>query len=208
MRVFPSRGMNVPMEVSMGAARKKRDLMTVDEFLAWPGDGRRYDLVDGELRAHSAPSDEHGTILMTTGHLVTTHLRANRPDCRVVAGSGVRPKFRAKWNLRIPDLTVTCQPNVKGNAGIPSPSIIIEILSPSNAPDTWDNVRNYMTVPSVQEILVVHSTRVFAELLVRQPDGTWPSDAIGMVGSATLRLESIGFEAYVAELFYGTYLVG
>lgn len=40
---------------TMGAARKLPDLMTVEEFLDWPGDrdGNKYDLVDGVPRTHA-----------------------------------------------------------------------------------------------------------------------------------------------------------
>ena len=46
------------------AARKLPPLMTVAEFLEWPGDGTgtRYELVDGVLRAMAPASDNHGTI--------------------------------------------------------------------------------------------------------------------------------------------------
>ena len=46
------------------SAAKLQALMTVDEFLTWPGDGigTIYELVDGVLRAQDAASDAHGTI--------------------------------------------------------------------------------------------------------------------------------------------------
>lgn len=157
----------------MGAARKPPGIMTVEACLGWPGDreGTKYDLVDGVPRAHASPSDEHGTLQSRVSGLLMNHLDKVRPECRVVVGSGIVPKFRAKWNFRQPDITATCKPNINGNKSIPDPTVVIEILSPSNASDTWDNVRNYMTVPSVREIAINHSTRVFAELLVRNADG-------------------------------------
>ena len=46
------------------SAVKLPSLMTVDEFLAWPGDGSglRYELVDGVLRAQDSASDTHSSI--------------------------------------------------------------------------------------------------------------------------------------------------
>jgi Uma2 family endonuclease len=198
----------------MGAAKKKLpevvpEPMTVEEFLAWPGGGlgTRYDLVDGYPRAHAAPSDEHGTIQLRVGGMIMNHLDKTRPECRVVVGSGVRPKFRAQWNFRQPDVSVTCKPNVKGAHEIPDPSVIVEVLSPSNRRETWDNIRNFMTLPSVLEIAIVHSTRVYAELLVRNEDGTWPADPVGFKADATLRLHSIDFESPVTAFYRGTYLI-
>lgn len=123
-------------------------------------------------------------------------------------GSGIVPKFRAKWNFRRPDVTVTCKPNVKGHKPIPDPTVVIEVLSPSNAADIWDNVRNYMTVPSVREIAIIHSTRVFAELLVRDADGAWPNDPVALKGRDTLLFDSLAFEMKVAAAYLGTYLAG
>ena len=52
----------------------------------------------------------------------------------------------------------------------------IEILSPSNEAETWAAVWAYTTIPSVQDILVVRSLEIGAELLRRLPDGNWPAD--------------------------------
>ncbi len=197
----------------MGAAKKRLDVvpepMTVEEFLDWPGDvnGTKYDLVDGFPRAHAAPSDEHGTIQSRVATLITLHLDKTRPECRVVVGSGVRPLFRAKWNFRQPDISVTCKPNVKGARYIPEPSVIVEVLSPSNRAETWDNIRNFMTLPSVREIAIIHSTRVFAELLVRSDAGEWPTDPAPLMADDILRLHSLDFEAPVTAFYRGTYLV-
>ena len=48
----------------MNVAFKLPPPMTVDEFIAWPGDGTatKYELVDGALRAQDPASDTHGTI--------------------------------------------------------------------------------------------------------------------------------------------------
>jgi Uma2 family endonuclease len=43
------------------------------------------------------------------------------------------------------------------------PIVVIEILSPSNANDTWGNVVLYTTIPSVREILVC-TRRMFAPI--------------------------------------------
>ena len=52
--------------------RRTSEPMTVADFLDWPGDGsgRKYQLVDGELRAMSPGSATHGTIQMTLGRLI------------------------------------------------------------------------------------------------------------------------------------------
>ena len=59
---------------------------------------------------------------------------------------------------------------------VPDPVLLIEILSPSNEAQTRANIWAYTTIPSVREILAVHSTRIEAELLRRNPDGSWPEE--------------------------------
>jgi Uma2 family endonuclease len=98
------------------AAVKLPTLMTVEEFVEWPGDGtgRWYDLVDGELRARDAPSETHGSMHARVAYLLTAHLDKRLPSCRVVIGGGVKPRLRAMWNYRIPDLAVTCGRSERG----------------------------------------------------------------------------------------------
>ena len=172
-----------------------------------PGDGlgTRYELVDGVLRAMAPGSDAHNTIVSNLTGMIWQHLRKARPGCRVVAAPGVQPRVRAEWNFRIPDLGVTCAPNRPGEIFTPDPVLPIEVLSPSNASETYESVRAYATLPSVQEILVIHSTRLEAELLKRDGAGNWPANAT-VVTSGNFSLDSIGAELAIAEIYAGTHL--
>jgi Uma2 family endonuclease len=192
----------------MGALPKLPPLMDVADFIDWPGDGigTRFELIDGVLRAMAPGSDAHNTIVMTLGRLIGNHLAKTRPGCRVVAAPGVQPRVRAEWNFRIPDLGVTCAPNRPGEIFTPDPILLIEVLSPSNASETYESVRAYATLPSVQEILVVHSTRIEAELLRRDPAGDWPANATILTTGSKLNLESIGTSLSIADIYAGTHL--
>jgi Uma2 family endonuclease len=183
-------------------------LMTVADFIEWTGDGTgtRYELVDGVLRAMAPPSDTHGLIQTNLAFAITLHLRATRPGCRINTTPGVQPRLRAEWNFRIPDLGVTCAPNVPGAVMTPDPILLIEILSPGNAADTWDNIPHYASLPSVAEILIVHSTRVRAELLRRDAHGDWPENPTVIDGKGVVRLDSIGLDLPLAEAYASTHL--
>ena len=179
--------------------------MTVDEFLVWDsGDrsGRLWQLVDGEPVAMAPPSQNHGALQGEIGGLIRDHLRANRPDCRMIANPGIVPHLRATLNARIPDIGVTCGPRSDAHM-VPNPVLLIEILSPSNEAETWRNVWSYTTIPSVTEILVVRSTRIDAELLRRQPDGNWPKETAVYRATDRMTLESIGLTVAL-DAFYAT----
>lgn len=190
------------------SAAKLQPLMTVDEYLAWPGDGTatRHELVDGVLRAQDPASDVHGTIQSNLVGLIWNHLLAHRPNCRVVTTPGIKPLLRAQWNYRIPELGVTCTPNRADVHNTPDPVLLIEILSPSNSADTWSNIPLYATLPSVTEILIVDSTKVAAELLRRGGDGHWPQDPEPIATGGTIHLTGIGLELPLAEAYSGTHL--
>ena len=185
-------------------------MMTVAEFLEWPGDGTatRYELVDGELRPMAPAADSHNTIVANLAALIWNRLKQTGLPCRVVATPGIEPHVRADWNFRIPDLGVTCMPNRAGTIMTPDPILLIELLSPSNKSDTYENVRAYTTIPSVREIVVVHSTQIRAELLVRDEHGHWPADATEIGVKSVLKLISINATLPLAEVYAGTYLAG
>lgn len=182
--------------------------MTVAEFLAWPGDGTdtRYELVNGELRAQDAPSDAHGTIQSRLNTILTNHIDRHRPGCRVVANPGIQPRLRADWNHRIPELGVTCSPNRADHRMMPEPLLLVEILSPTNVSDTWSNIALYATLPSVQEILIIDSTEVAAQVLRRDEEGNWPQAPETVGPGGIIRLHSVDLNLPLADVYRDTHL--
>ena len=183
-------------------------LLTVADFVEWPGDGTdtRYELIDGVLRAMSPGSDAHNMIVTNLASLIWLHLRQTRTELRVVAMPGIQPNVSADWNFRIPDIGITGSPNRQGDIMMPDPILLIEVLSPGNKQETLENVRAYATLPSVQEILVVQSTKIGAELLRRDASGNWPPNPSPVAAGETLNLTSIGAKLSLHEIYAGTHL--
>jgi Uma2 family endonuclease len=190
----------------MSALIKDR-LMTADEFWEW--DDGSYELVDGVPRLMSPHSDKHGTMQGNVIRVVGNHIVDNDLPCRVVPEGGVRPRLRAKYNHRKPDITLTCTPNDADNVYIPEPILIIEILS-SNEGETRDNIRRFSEMESLREIVLFHQDEPLAEVWRRSEEG-WPgiaefihgelvmSEPITVTGS--VRLESIGLDLPFSEVF-------
>ncbi len=175
--------------------------MTVDEFLDWDsGDGRMWQLVDGRPEAMAPARIPHGVLQAELALLIGSHLRAIGSPCCVIITPGVIPATMAAINMRIPDLAVSCSPVEAGQPVARDPVLIVEILSPSNRAETWANVRRFTTIPSVQEVLVLHSEEVAADLLRRGADGSWPGEPERVAGGE-LRLDGIGFAVSTAELY-------
>jgi Uma2 family endonuclease len=148
------------------------------EFLSWdPRDptGSRWQLIDGEPVAMAPGNVTHGALQSEISRLLGNHLLKQRSACRVLTEPGIVPRVRANRNYRVPDLGVTRAPPTLDQM-MPEPLLLIEILSPSNETETWANIWAYTTIPTIAEILAVHSTRIEAELLRRGADGSWPKE--------------------------------
>jgi Uma2 family endonuclease len=193
----------------MAAFRKHAPArMTVSEFFSWDaGDssGLPWQLVDGEPVAMAPGSETHAALQGEIGRQIANHLIEQGSPCRLLSQPGIVPRVRANSNFRIPDLGVTCAPPSQGLM-VAEPVLLIEILSPSNEAQTRANIWAYTTIPSVREILAVHSTRIEAELLRRSSDGSWPEEPDIVTGLGTLNLLSIGFATALAAFYRTTAL--
>ena len=190
----------------MVAALKLPDPMTVEAFLDWnTPKGELWQLIDGTPCAMAPPSPLHGLIQSEASGLIRDHLRAKQSPCVVLTTPGVIPRLQSDTNMRIPDLGVTCTPARPGDTAMRDPVLLIEVLSPSNHAETWMNVWSYTTIPSVREILVLRTASVGADLLRRQPDGSWPERQITFE-TGDLTLESIGYIGPVAAFYRTTWL--
>ena len=190
----------------MNALAKVPVRLTMAEFLAWePGDGRKWELVDGEPRAMAPAQAIHSLLQAELARLIGNHLLEQGGPCRAATEAAIVPRVQANHNLRVPDLVVTCTPGDGDDGLISAPVLIAEILSPSNQAQTWSNVWAYTSIPSVQEILVLHSVGIGAEVLCRGPDGAWPADT-SKVKAGDLVLESIRFRAPLADVYRTTRL--
>jgi Uma2 family endonuclease len=187
------------------SAATKLPVMTAAEFLNWdaPDGSDRWELVEGIPRAMSPSSPRHGAIHAQAVRVLAEHLERQRPGCRVLIEAGVQPRGRSAFNVRVPDLSVTCEQLDKDARLLREPLVLIEVLSPSNANDTWANVTSYETIPSVAAVLVLHGDAVRGHLLVREAGGQWPADPVALGPDGLVVLDCIGFEAPIAA-FYRT----
>lgn len=191
----------------MSGALKIPPVMTVTEFLAWDAPpGAHWQLVEGVPTAMAPASRTHGIIQGELGRLIGNHLLSRGSPCQVISAPGMIPRIRSQDNFRIPDLGVSCTPYREEEYDVANPVLVIEILSPSNRSETWLNVWAFATIPSVQEILVIDSTSIAADVLRRDAEGNWPPRA-ERVTEGTVRLTSIDWETPIDAIYRGTRLL-
>jgi Uma2 family endonuclease len=191
------------------AALKHSPTMTADAFMDWVDTGPpgKKVLIDGAIVAIVPTSPTHGTIQANIAHLLRAHLLARNSPCRVATEAAVQPRIRNKTNVRIPDLIVTCGPvPLKTQKFHPDPLLIIEVLSPGNSDDTAGSILACATIPSVTEMLVVDSSRMFAEIWRRDATGAWPKDPDPIAPGDAFELTSIDMTFNLTDAYVGTYL--
>ena len=175
--------------------------MTVDEFLHWEdGTDTRYELVNGAVVAMAPPGPPYGRLSTALGGEIRAALRSRR-HCCVYGEAGIGRPDRDD-TCYVADLAMTCDPPQLGDRLIRNPILIVEILSPSTAAfDRQTKIPDYRQIPSVQEILLIDTETVFAEVLRR--DGEHWITEIVQGADATLTLNSIPLVIPMAELYEG-----
>ena len=103
---------------------------TVADLEAMPDDGRRYELIDGELFVSPAPGSNHQAIVAA----LTTQLYQTRPPGTVVfpAPYGVRVSVKTEVQ---PDVLVARLEDLTEKFLPVAPLLAVEVLSPSTAPN-------------------------------------------------------------------------
>lgn len=100
------------------------------------------------------------------------------------------------------DLVVSCAPVRADASHVSGPIVIVEVLSPStSAHDRGIKLPDYRAIPSVQEIALVSSTEIKAEIWRRTSEGWAVTDV--REEDAALRFQSLGVEIPVAAIYAG-----
>ncbi len=161
----------------------------------------RHEFYQGEVFAMAGGSINHARVIMNASSEIRERLKGN--DCEVF-GSDLRIQIKANGLYTYPDLSIVSG-DIKRfkdrNDTITNPVVLIEVLSPGTAEyDRGQKFEFYREIPSLQEYILIYSTRVMIERFSRTPTGQWlltdykSRDAI-------LHIESIGEFISVDDLY-------
>jgi len=182
-------------------AKQQAKRMTLAAFLDWnDGTDTRYELVDGQPVAMAPPSAAHSEIAAA---LVSALSRRLPAGCRSYVEAGIAlPERDDAWYQA--DVAVSCTARLARERFLSAPVLVAEVLSPSTlAHDRGVKVTDYRNLPSVQDILLVSSTARWVEHW-RRAGAVW--HVLDLVGEATVRVEGLGVELPLAELYAGVVL--
>lgn len=164
--------------------------MTVAEFLSWnDGTDARYELLDGVPSAMAPTLLAHAAIVSALGAALNARLKA---PCQAFHEVGIAFPDRDD-QFYVADVAIACGAWRPSDRYLPNPVVLIEVLSPSTAAhDRGTKAAEYRTLPSAQEIVLLATTAVRAEIWRRTGEGWLIEDVIG--ADAVLHLRTVDVE--------------
>lgn len=178
-----------------------KGVWTPAEYLAWERlQPERHEFFDGEIFAMSGASFDHNRIVLNLGGELRSALRHRRCD---VTPSDLRVKVPATGLYTYPDLTVVCgEPLFEDGTRdtLLNPIVLVEVLSDSTERyDRGKKFRNYRSITTLREYVLVAQDAVSVERYTRGDDGVWSLHESG--AGEKLVLTSVGCEIAVDEIY-------
>lgn len=175
-----------------------KPILDADTYLSGEVDGDiRHEFVDGEVYAMAGAGHAHNLIALN----VAARLRglARGGPCRVfISDMKVRV---AQWNaFYYPDVMVVCNPADAQTYYKESPSLIVEVSSPSTESiDRREKLLAYRTLASLREYVLIAQDKRQADLWRRADDGSWQLQTLA--AGDVLQLETLGASLSLDEIY-------
>ncbi len=156
----------------------------------------RHEFVDGNLFVMPGGTDRHDHVC--NGVRAFLFLAAQKSNFRL-HGSDMLVRT-PEDNGYYPDAFIVKDTSLDSSRVKRRPSVILEVLSPSTeAIDRGEKLRNYRSIPSLEQYILLSQDEALGEVYSRQPDGSWRHDILQ--NTATLEIPSIGFSVLLAVLY-------
>jgi Uma2 family endonuclease len=182
--------------------------MTADEYLAWadtlPREAGRFELWDGDVIVRHGPAGfenaeraQHWDAKFAIARALYDAVRQAGLPCHVTSeGPSVRI---SNDRLAEPDALVYCGEKMpRWVLEVPSPVIVVEVLSPSTRlMDMGNKLRGYFTLPSLHHYLIVDPER---GLLIHHRRGAGATTETQIVRGPRLQLDPPGLDVDLTEV--------
>ena len=179
----------------------QKKLVTADDLLAMPDDGKRYELIRGELIEMPPTSHEHGRVAARFGRRIGNFVEEHDLGHDIAAETGVNIE-RDPDTMRAPDYgfisydRMAEPPPSRGFADV-IPDLVVEVVSPDDRQPEIDAKTQMWLDAGVRLALVVYPEP--QEVYAHHSDGLVVRYGIGdtVVGDPVL----LGFTCPVADIF-------
>jgi Uma2 family endonuclease len=174
--------------------------MTADKLMAFPTDGHRYELVQGELRMMSPAGGRHGRIALLIARRLGDHVEKHQLGETFAAETGFLLRTDPD-TVRAPDVAFVSTQRLGDMADFPgylpvAPDLVVEVVSPADRSSEVEEKCLDWIAAGVSVVLVVDpQTRTIREYR--------SSQRIQVCAEGWLELNDIipGFRLDVGEIF-------
>ncbi|APW46188.1 Uma2 family endonuclease [Rhodoferax antarcticus] len=172
--------------------------LTADDYLSGElTSDIRHEYVDGEVYAMAGAGEAHNLIALNVASFLRSHARGG--PCRVFISD--MKLHVATWKaFYYPDVMVVCDPDDAQTYYKQSPSLVVEVLSPSTESiDRREKMLAYRTLPSLREYLLIAQDKRQLELYRRADDGDWLVAVRAETGA--VQLDSVNASLALDEVY-------
>lgn len=188
----------------MSSNARADERLTYDDFLLFPDDGKRHELIDGEHYVTPSPDLRHQQLLGRLYLAFADHLRA-RPALGEVYFAPLDVVF-SHWDVVEPDLLfvagdqreILTEKNVVG-----APALVVEVLSPGTRKRDQQLKRRLFERSGVREYWMVDPDRNAIVIHRRDESGAFPRVAELMAAEHAVLTTPLlpGFALPLTQLF-------
>ncbi|WP_298289801.1 Uma2 family endonuclease [Thiomonas sp.] len=168
------------------------------DYLAAERDAEvKHEYIDGELYAMTGASRRHA--LIVTALVLALGPHARRRGCQLFTGDlKLRLQLAGATIFYYPDLMVACDPTDQPDPYyLTRPCLVAEVLSPSTERiDRREKLLSYISLPSVQEVLLVAQDAPAVEIHRRR--NAWQAE---VHTDGALRLDCLDADLAVADVY-------
>ncbi len=174
---------------------------TYAEYLALESaSSTRHEYLDGEIYAMAGGTPDHAALAARVIGALVTQLR---PECRAFTAD-LRIRIEETGLSTYPDAAVVRGPSERAASdglAVVNPVVLIEVTSNSTEDyDRGEKLRQYQTLPSVQEIVFV-SHRSQNLTRHRRERAGWTATEVGT--GESVELTSVGVRLHVDDIYQG-----
>lgn len=180
-------------------AIQQKFYLTPEEYLEAEANSlAKHEYCDGEIYAMAGASDPHVTIAGNLFAILRSHVRGS--GCRVFIAD-MKARIESKNCFYYPDVMVTCDSRDRETPMFKNyPSLIVEVLSDSTEGfDRGDKFKNYRSLESLKEYVVISQTHSQVDCFRRNADGRW--ELYPFQEGDIVHFESVDLSIEIAALY-------
>lgn len=175
--------------------------LTYEDFLRFPEDGRRHELIDGEHHVTASPETRHQRILRRLSFAIESWLRTHPLGEMFFAPFDVK---LSEFDVVVPDLIYLAAAkaeHVQTRGLFAAPDLVVEILSPSTRRIDEGIKRKLYERVGVEEYWVIDPKTDMVKIYRRSGAGFGPAEALSRTGGGALTTPQLpGLEIALPEL--------